>query len=66
MEDAEDSIVDIDCGDLKDTLAVVEYIDDIYAYYKKSEVIQSALGIHSLNLFAAFVHWDYLVSLNVE
>lgn len=37
MEDAEDSIVDIDCGDLKDTLAVVEYIDDIYAYYKKSE-----------------------------
>lgn len=37
MEDAEESIVDIDCGDLKDTLAVVEYIDDIYAYYKKSE-----------------------------
>ncbi|XP_011000901.1 PREDICTED: G2/mitotic-specific cyclin-2-like isoform X2 [Populus euphratica] len=37
MEDAEDSIVDIDCGDLKDTLAVVEYIDDINAYYKKSE-----------------------------
>lgn len=37
MEDAEDSIVDIDCGDLKDTLAVVEYIDDIYAYYKKTE-----------------------------
>ncbi|KAJ6986189.1 G2/mitotic-specific cyclin-2-like [Populus alba x Populus x berolinensis] len=27
----------LDCGDLKDTLAVVEYIDDIYAYYKKTE-----------------------------
>lgn len=54
MEDAEDSIVDIDSGDLKDTLAVVEYIDDIYANYKKTEVIQSWLEIHSLNLFAAF------------
>ena len=54
MEDAEDSIVDIDSGDLKDTLAVVEYIDDIYANYKKNEVIQSALEIHSLNLFASF------------
>ncbi|CAK7329092.1 unnamed protein product [Dovyalis caffra] len=37
MEDAEDSIVDIDNGDLKDPSAVVEYIDDIYAYYKKTE-----------------------------
>ena len=39
MEDAEDwSIVDIDSPDKKNSLAVVEYIDDIYAYYKKSEV----------------------------
>lgn len=39
MEDAEDwSIVDIDSSDKKNSLAVVEYIDDIYAYYKKAEV----------------------------
>jgi len=39
MEDAEDwSIVDIDSPDKKNSLAVVEYIDDIYAYYKKAEV----------------------------
>lgn len=39
MEDAEDwSIVDIDSFDKKNSLAVVEYIEDIYAYYKKAEV----------------------------
>ena len=39
MEDAEDwSIVDIDSPDKKNSLAVVEYTDDIYAYYKKAEV----------------------------
>ncbi|PHT47958.1 Cyclin-B2-4 [Capsicum baccatum] len=39
MEDAEDwSIVDIDSSDKKNELTVVEYIDDIYAYYKKAEV----------------------------
>ncbi|WMV27826.1 hypothetical protein MTR67_021211 [Solanum verrucosum] len=40
MEDAEDwSIVDIDSPDKKNSLAVVEYIDDIYAYYKKAEIV---------------------------
>ncbi|XP_060199941.1 G2/mitotic-specific cyclin-2-like [Lycium barbarum] len=40
MEDAEDwSIVDIDSSDKKNSLAVVEYIDDIYAYYKKAEIV---------------------------
>ncbi|PHU17422.1 Cyclin-B2-4 [Capsicum chinense] len=39
MEDAEDwSVVDIDGSDIKNELTVVEYIDDIYAYYKKAEV----------------------------
>ncbi|KAF3642694.1 Cyclin-B2-3 [Capsicum annuum] len=39
MEDAEDwSVVDIDSSDKKNELTVVEYIDDIYAYYKKDEV----------------------------
>lgn len=38
MEDVEDSIIDIDSSDLKDPLAVVEYVDDIYAYYRETEV----------------------------
>ncbi|KAK8567893.1 hypothetical protein V6N12_006461 [Hibiscus sabdariffa] len=31
-------ITDIDCSDSNDPLAVVEYVDDIYAYYKKTEL----------------------------
>nr|XP_018622342.1 cyclin-B2-3-like [Nicotiana tomentosiformis] len=39
MEDVENwPIVDIDSAEKKNTLVVVEYIDDIYAYYKKTEV----------------------------
>lgn len=38
MEDVEDSIIDIDSSDSKDPLAVVEYVDDIYAYYTETEV----------------------------
>ncbi|KAM3344608.1 hypothetical protein P3S68_024317 [Capsicum galapagoense] len=39
MEDAEDwSVVDIDSSNKKNKLAIVEYIDDIYAYYKKAEI----------------------------
>ncbi|KAJ7957968.1 Cyclin [Quillaja saponaria] len=38
MEDiSEELIVDIDSCDKKNHLAVVEYIDDIYTYYKKAE-----------------------------
>ncbi|KAF8369758.1 hypothetical protein HHK36_032217 [Tetracentron sinense] len=39
MEDiVVEPIVDIDSGDIKNPLAVVEYIEDIHAYYKKTEV----------------------------
>ncbi|PHU30661.1 Cyclin-B2-2 [Capsicum chinense] len=39
MEDTEDwSVVDIDNSNKKNKLTVVEYIDNIYAYYKKVEV----------------------------
>ncbi|XVF00769.1 hypothetical protein REPUB_Repub04eG0029900 [Reevesia pubescens] len=38
MEDTTDSIIDIDNSDLKDPLALVEYVDDIYAYYRETEV----------------------------
>ena len=36
--DLDEPIVDIDDCDKKNPLAVTEYIDDIYAYYKKTEV----------------------------
>lgn len=39
MEDIEEEpVIDIDSRDKKDQLAVVEYIDDLYAFYRKSEV----------------------------
>ncbi|PHU22487.1 Cyclin-B2-4 [Capsicum chinense] len=38
IEDVEDwSVVDIDSSDKKNELTIVEYIDNIYAYYKKAE-----------------------------
>lgn len=50
MEDiSEEPVVDIDSCDMKNPLAVVEYIDDIYAYYKRAEVLTSVL-LHFLNL----------------
>lgn len=40
MEDVdEDPLLDIDSGDKNNSLAVVEYIDDLYSYYKKAEVV---------------------------
>lgn len=47
MEDvAEEPVMDIDSEEKKNPLAVVEYIDDIYAFYKKAEVIFTCL-LHS-------------------
>jgi hypothetical protein len=40
MEDIdEEPVIDIDSSDKKNTLAVVEYIDDLYTHYKKAEVM---------------------------
>lgn len=42
MEDlTEEPVLDIDSSDKKNQLAVVEYIDDLYTYYKKVEVRQN-------------------------
>ncbi|KAK9271045.1 hypothetical protein L1049_026634 [Liquidambar formosana] len=39
VDNIEEPMVDVDsCGE-KNSLAVVEYADDTYAYYKKAEVI---------------------------
>ncbi|KAF7810731.1 G2/mitotic-specific cyclin-2-like [Senna tora] len=37
MEDVEEPVMDIDTCDTKNPLAVVEYVDDIYEFYKKIE-----------------------------
>lgn len=42
MEDMkEESLPDIDTSDKKNPLAVVDYVEDIYSYYWKTEVIVS-------------------------
>jgi cyclin B len=42
MEDVEEEpVLDIDGCDKRDPLAVVEYIDDLYNFYKKAEVTQN-------------------------
>ena len=40
-EEEDDSVEDIDSCDKKNPLAVVEYIDDLYTFYRKSEVSSS-------------------------
>ncbi|CAN1163130.1 CYCB2-4 [Linum perenne] len=42
-EEEEDSVEDIDSCDQKDPLAVVEYVDDLYAFYRKAEVSSAVL-----------------------
>ena len=37
-EEEEEAVMDIDSCDKKNPLAVVDYIDDIYDFYKKNEV----------------------------
>lgn len=45
MEDiAEGPFLDIDNGDKKNPLAVVEYIDDLYKFYRKAEVISCSVA----------------------
>lgn len=38
MAEAEDLLPNIDIGDLDNQLAVVEYVEDIYKFYRKIEV----------------------------
>ncbi|XP_020518487.1 cyclin-B1-1-like [Amborella trichopoda] len=37
-DELEEKVDDIDAADVHDQLAVVDYIEDIYAFYKKAEV----------------------------
>jgi hypothetical protein len=46
MEDiVEEPLVDIDGCDLKNPLAVVEYVEDLYTYYRKMEVIAHCFNV---------------------
>lgn len=38
MEDIEEAAPDIDSCDANNSLAVVEYVDEIYSFYRRSEV----------------------------
>lgn len=37
-EDLDEEMIDLDTPDKKNQLAVTEYINDIYAFYRKTEV----------------------------
>ena len=37
-EEEEEPVIDIDDGNLKDPLSVVEYVSEIYDHYRKTEV----------------------------
>lgn len=39
MEDSEEVAPDIDSCDAGNSLAVVEYVDELYSFYRKTEVI---------------------------
>lgn len=48
----EDQIVNIDVGGVNDDLAVVEYVDDIYKFYKLTEVLSTLIKSSLLNLIS--------------
>lgn len=45
MEDiaVEQPVADIDCGDAGNPLAVVDYVHEIYSFYRESEVKRAFL-----------------------
>jgi hypothetical protein len=57
MEDVEEEpIMDIDGCDKKNPLAVVEYVDDLYNFYKKAEVSNHTGYGFSFEVFAFSFH----------
>lgn len=59
-EEEEDEEIDIDSSDTKNPLAVSEYIDDIYTYYKKMEVkyLLSRSITSEFGLFSSLILWS--------
>jgi hypothetical protein len=58
MEDIEEAAPDIDSCDAGNSLAVVDYVDEIYRFYRKTEVDRTLilnLKIFAITLLLAFV-----------
>ncbi|XP_022762256.1 G2/mitotic-specific cyclin-2-like [Durio zibethinus] len=71
MEDAEESIIDIDSSDSKDPLALVEYVDDIYAYYRETEVSSCVSPNYmdkqfDINEKMRAIHIDWLIEVHYK
>jgi hypothetical protein len=72
MHEAEEPIPNIDEHDVGNQLAVVDYIEDIYSFYRKSEV-QSCVPLDYMsrqsdineNLRAILIDWLIEVSMSV-
>ena len=57
MEDVEEELImDIDGCDKKSPLAVVEYIDDLYNFYKKAEVTRKSIFVYNLRKINKGLH----------
>lgn len=67
-----EQIVDFDSADVNDELAVVEYVDDMYKFYKLEEVISYPLLGFSYFPFCAspilpvLTHENYLCRMAAE
>lgn len=48
MEEAEEPLPDIDAHDIGNQLAVVDYVEDIYAFYRKTEVWRLFTAFHGV------------------
>ncbi|XVF20714.1 hypothetical protein REPUB_Repub12eG0026900 [Reevesia pubescens] len=63
MEDTEDFIIDIDSSDLKDPLAVVEYVDDIYTCYRETQILKA---LHCDSKEASIGRYDcHVISMQI-
>lgn len=51
MEDIDgEPIMDIDGPDARNPLAVAEYVEELYAYYRRMEVAQNSISLYSFRL----------------
>lgn len=59
-----EQIVDIDAADVNNELAAVEYVEDMYSFYKLVEVYFIAIVPHLLHIFWLYFH--HIFSLTVS
>lgn len=61
IDDEEELVEDIDSCDKNNPLAVTEYIDDLYTYYKKMEVKHLSLVARKFSKFGLMFGYVVLV-----